>query len=125
MGQVAHQLVAPVGRVGPHHDGTGQRGGLEPEDELGDVVEQDGDVEGHGAPPGPTPTLRPQPGAPGRGGRDHLGVAQAQVARPQSQGGVVGPCQDAAGDGLGGRGRVGGTAGRVSWAHGISKSKVL
>ena len=46
VGQVADQLVAPVGGVGADHHGAGQGRRLEPEDELGHVVEQDGDVEG-------------------------------------------------------------------------------
>ncbi len=79
VGQVAHQLVAAVGRVGPDHHGAGQGGRLEPEDELGHVVEHERDVEGAVLPRGT------QPGCPRRRPGDHLGVAEAEVVRHQSE----------------------------------------
>ena len=85
MGQVAGQLVAPVRRVGPDHHGAGQGGRLEPEDELGDVVEQHGHVEG---PVGPSCM---QPGRPLGRRRHDLGVGQPEVAGHEAELGVVGP----------------------------------
>ena len=70
MREVAGQLVAPMGRVGPDHDRTHQCSRLEPKDELGDVVEQDGDVEGALDPLCPEP--RGPLGCPGH----HVGVSQ-------------------------------------------------
>ena len=50
---------------------------------------------------GPGAGAAAQPGAPCRRRRDHLGVAQRDVARPQAEPGVVGAGQHGAGDGLG------------------------
>ena len=45
VGEVAGQLVAAVGGIGPDHDRTGQSRPAHPEDELGHVVEEQGDME--------------------------------------------------------------------------------
>ena len=49
VGEVAGQLVAPVGRVAADHHRAGERRAPDPEHELGDVVEEQRDVEGAGA----------------------------------------------------------------------------
>ena len=119
MRQVAGQLVAPMGRVGPDDHGAHQRGRLEPEDELGDVVEQHGHVEGAVDP------LGPEPGRPLGGPGHHLGVGQAQLARHETEVVVVGPLEDGPGDRLGRReagARIAGLVRRhLSWGHSISK----
>ena len=119
MRQVAGELVAPMGRVGPDDHRAHQRGRLEPEDELGDVVEQHGHVERAVDP------LGPEPGRPlGRPGH-HLGVGQAQLARHETEMVVVGPFEDGPGDRLGWReagARIPGLVRRhLSWGHSISK----
>ena len=117
MREVPHQLVAAVRRIGPDHHRAGQGGRLEPEDELGHVVEHEGDVEGAVVAGGL------QPGRPRRGPGHDLPVAQAQVVRHQAEPRHVGPGQYRAGDGF--RERRRGDAGcgrlRLSRAHCISK----
>ncbi len=90
--EVAGQLVAPMGRVGPDDHGAHRRGRFEPEDEFGNVVEQHGHVKGAVHP------LRPEPGRPLRRPRHHLGMGQAQFARDKAEMVVVGPSQDGPGD---------------------------
>ena len=94
VGQVARQLVAAVRGVGAHHHGADQRGRLEPEDELWDVVEQEGDVEGA------VQAAGLQPGRPGRRPGHHLGVGEAELAGHQAEPVVVGQGQHGTGDGL-------------------------
>ena len=50
MGEVPGQFVTPVGRIAPDEGGTGQRGPAHPEHVLGDVVEEERDVERPGLP---------------------------------------------------------------------------
>ena len=50
VGEVAGELVAPVGRVAADHDGPGQCRAPHPEDVLRHVVHEQGDVEGSGPP---------------------------------------------------------------------------
>src|ERR1700733_14554049 len=45
MGEVARQLLAAMGGVGADNDGAAQLGPAHPEDVLGDVVEEEGDME--------------------------------------------------------------------------------
>ena len=116
--EVPHQLVPPMRRVGPDHHRSGQRGRLEPEDELGHVVEHDGHVEGA------VTACRTQPGRPCRGPGGHLGMGQTEVVRDQAEPVVAGPGEDGAGDGLGWRSPVchRAAAGCVSpWGHCISE----
>ena len=94
VGEVADQLVAAVRGVGPDDDGPRQCRAPEPEDELGNVVEQDGDVErAVGA-------LGVQPGGPGGGPCDHLGVAEPKVCGHEAETCVVGAGEHGAGDRL-------------------------
>ncbi len=117
--QVAGQFVAPMGRIGPDDHGAHQRGGLQPEDELGDVVEQHGHVERSVDP------VRPEPGRPLGRPAHHVGVGQPEVARHETQMVVVRPGQDGPGARLGRRevvASLGADLGRlVSWGHHISK----
>ncbi len=112
MREVAHELVAPVRRVRSDDHRADQRGCLEPKDELGHIVEQDGDVKRAVDPPGQ------EPGRPlGRPGH-HVGVAQAEVAGHQAETVIGRAGQDARGDGPGRRAwfRL-----RFSWNHRNSK----
>jgi hypothetical protein len=85
MGEVPGQFVTPVGRIAPDQGGTGQRGPAHPQHVLGDVVEEERDVERPGLPQrgqqrGPLPLGRDDlvvgPGAVGEGHR-HPVVARA------------------------------------------------
>ncbi len=120
VGQVAHQLVAAVGGVGADHHGADQRRRLEPEDELGHVVEHEGDVEGAVLAPGL------QPGRPRRRPGHHFGMAQPEAVGHQPEPVDVGQGQHGAGDGFVKRRRDGAGSGRfgrfgLSWGHCISK----
>ena len=119
--EVPHQLVSAMRRVGPDHHRAGQSGRLEPEDELGDVVEHEGDMERAVVARGL------QPGRPRRGPGHHLGVAQAEVVRHQAEARDVGPGQYRAGDGFRCRRRCRHRSGvrccrmRIGMGHCISK----
>ena len=77
--EVAHQFVPAVGRVGPDHDSAGEGRRLEPEDELGHVVEHDRDVEGT------VLAGRLQPGRPLCGAGHHLGMAEPEIVGHQAR----------------------------------------
>jgi len=117
--EVAGQLVAPVGRVRPDHHRADEGGRLEPEDELGNVVEQHGHVEGAVDP------LRPEPSrALSRPGH-HFGVGQPELAGQEAEPVVVRQLEDGPGNRLGRWEAVARIAGLVrrqlSWGHCISK----
>ena len=98
MGEVAHELVTAVRGVGPHDDRTGQGGALEPEDEFGDVVQEDSHVKWSVRAPGL------QPGGAGGGARGHLGMGQAEASGDEPGARVGGPGEHGTGDGFGGLG---------------------
>ena len=75
VGQVSGQLVATVRGVGADHGGPDQGGGLEPEQEVHRVVEQESDVEGTGT------AVGQQPRAPRCGGADGFGMGPAGSLR--------------------------------------------
>ena len=117
--EVPHQLVPPVGRVGPDHHRSRQGGRLEPVDELGHVVEHDGDVEGA------VVAVGPQPGRPRRRRGDHLGVAESEVVRHQAETIDVGQGEDGAADGFGCGAGVGASGCRLRLSRGHYISECL
>ncbi len=90
---VAGQLGPAPGGVDPDHGGTAQRGGTEPEQVLGDVVEEDADMERPRYPKGVG-----QGGAPVALGHD-LAPRPGGVVGMQAGPVVVGPGQEQAGHG--------------------------
>ena len=92
--EVPGQLVAPVGGVGPDQHRAGQGGRPHPEHVLGDVVQQQGDVER------PRSPERGQDGGPGGLGLDHLVVRPGAVDEQQARPVVADPLADQLVDGL-------------------------
>ncbi len=78
VGEVAGQLVAPVGRVAADHHRAGERRAPEPEHELGDVVEEQRDVEGARA------TQRAEEGRTPRLLAEDLVVGPGAVGEPEA-----------------------------------------
>ena len=94
VGQVAGELVAPVGGIAPDDDGPGQGGAPHPEDVLRHVVHEQGDVER------PRLPERQQQRGPLGLGPDDLGVGPRAVGERQSDAGVALPVADELVDGL-------------------------
>ena len=78
VGEVAGQFVAPMGRIPADRHRTGERSAPEPEHELGDVVEEQRDVEGAG------PTQRAEQSRSPRLLAEDLVVGPGAVGEPEA-----------------------------------------
>ena len=104
---VASQLGAPAGGVDADDDGPGQAGRPQPHGELGNVVEEDADVEGTG------PATLDEKGGPVGALLHDLGPGPRPVLEAQARCRVAGPLAQEGGDGGHGPGPDRGAPGRA------------